>query len=131
MNVYSWADGLREIFYKNIPCHRNGEIPAVETLILLILKVTPGKAPLYELDQSVQAIDLRCPGIREFEGVRFNDYRFGRGLEKLYFPRAQMTFFVEWIFRSKHSTMFVATGPDLLMIAIPGTRKGEPLGSPS
>jgi transposase len=75
---------LREILYKYIPRHGNEDIPAVETLMLLIFNLTRGKAPLYELNQWVQSIDLRCLGLEEFQSVNFNDDRFGRGLEKAY-----------------------------------------------
>jgi transposase len=76
--------GLREILYKYIAYHGNEDIPAVETLMLLIFNLTLGKAPLYELDQWVQSIDFRCLGIEELEKVQFNDDRFGRALDKLY-----------------------------------------------
>lgn len=76
--------GLREILYKYIPRHGNEDIPSVETLILLIFNLTLGKAPLYELEQWVQSIDLRCLGIQRFNKVNFNDDRFARALDKLY-----------------------------------------------
>lgn len=84
--IHSIAEqmGLREILYKYIPCHGNENIPAVETLMLLIFNLTLGKAPLYELDQWAQSIDFRCLGITKFETVKFNDDRFGRALDKLY-----------------------------------------------
>jgi transposase len=84
--IHSIAEqmGLREILYKYIPCHGNEHIPAVEALMLLIFNLALGKAPLYELDKWVQSIDLSCLDIKEFEGVQFNDDRFGRCLEKLY-----------------------------------------------
>ncbi len=76
--------GLREILYKYIPRHGNEDIPSVETLMLLIFNLTLGKAPLYELEQWVQSIDLRCLGIQRFKNVNFNDDRFARALDKLY-----------------------------------------------
>lgn len=76
--------GLREILYNHICCHGNEDVPAVETLILLIFNLTLGKAPLYELDQWVRSIDFRCLGIEEFRKVKFTDDRFGRALDKLY-----------------------------------------------
>ena len=83
--------GLREIMYKYIPRHGNEDIPAVETLMLLIFNLTIGKAPLYGLEQWVQSIDFRCLGIQRFNKVNFNDDRFARSLDKLYMAdRASM-----------------------------------------
>ena len=83
--------GLREILYKYIPRHGNEDIPAVETLMLLIFNLTLGKAPLYGLEQWVQSIDFRCLGIQRFNKVNFNDDRFARSLDKLYMAdRASM-----------------------------------------
>ena len=40
---------LKEILYKYIPAHGNEDIPAVETLMLLIYNLILGKDPLYGL----------------------------------------------------------------------------------
>jgi transposase len=75
---------LREILYEYIGTHGNEEIPAVESLMLLIFNLTRGKAPLYELEQWVSSLDGRCLGYEEFPLGKFNDDRFGRALDKLY-----------------------------------------------
>ena len=40
---------LKDILYKYIPVHGNEDIPAVETLMLLVYNLILGKDPLYEL----------------------------------------------------------------------------------
>ncbi len=76
--------GLRQILYDTIGSHGNEEFPAVETLILLIINLTQGKQPLYELEQWVQSLDSRCLGYKTLAQGTFNDDRFGRALDKLY-----------------------------------------------
>jgi len=76
--------GLRDILYQYIPSHGNEDAPAVESLMLLIFNLTLGKAPLYQLEQWVQSIDLRCLGMEQYRGVKFTDDRFGRALDKNY-----------------------------------------------
>jgi transposase len=75
---------LKEILYKYIPAHGNEDIPAVETLMLLIYNLILGKYPLYELQEWVESIDFSCISNEAYENVKFNDDRFGRVLEKLY-----------------------------------------------
>jgi transposase len=75
---------LKEILYKYIPAHGNEDIPAVETLMLLVYNLILGKDPLYELQEWVESIDFRCIGIGNYVKVEFNDDRFGRMLNKLY-----------------------------------------------
>jgi len=75
---------LKEILYKYIPAHGNEEVPAVETLILLVYNLILGKYPLYELQEWVESIDFRCINNEAYEHVKFNDDRFGRVLNKLY-----------------------------------------------
>lgn len=75
---------LREIMYRHIDSHGNETIPAVESLILLIFNLTLGKEPLYELEDWVASLDGRCLGYEDLKNVRFNDDRFGRGLDKLF-----------------------------------------------
>ena len=75
---------LKDILYKYIPAHGNEEIPAVETLMLLVYNLILGKDPLYELQEWVESIDFRCINNEDYENVKFNDDRFGRVLNKLY-----------------------------------------------
>jgi len=75
---------LKEILYKYIPAHGNEDIPAVETLMLLVYNLILGKDPLYELQEWVESIDFRCIYNEDYENVKFNDDRFGRVLNKLY-----------------------------------------------
>ena len=75
---------LKEILYKYIPAHGNEDIPAVETLMLLVYNLILGKDPLYELQEWVESVDFRCIGIGNYVKVEFNDDRFGRMLNKLY-----------------------------------------------
>jgi len=75
---------LKEILYKYIPAHGNEDIPAVETLVLLVYNLILGKDPLYELQEWVESIDFRCINNEGYENVEFNDDRFGRVLNKLY-----------------------------------------------
>jgi transposase len=75
---------LKEILYKYIPAHGNEDIPAVETLMLLVYNLILGKDPLYELQEWAESIDFRCINNEDYENVQFNDDRFGRVLNKLY-----------------------------------------------
>ena len=75
---------LKEILYKYIPAHGNEDIPAVETLMLLVYNLILGKDPLYELSEWVESIDFRCINNEDYEHVKFNDDRFGRVLNKLF-----------------------------------------------
>ena len=75
---------LKEILYKYIPAHGNEDIPAVETLMLLVYNLILGKDPLYELQEWVESIDFRCINNAAYENVKFNDDRFGRVLNKLF-----------------------------------------------
>jgi transposase len=75
---------LKEILYKYLPAHGNEDIPAVETLMLLVFNLIVGKYPLYRLQEWVESIDLRCINNEAYENVEFNDDRFGRMLNKLY-----------------------------------------------
>lgn len=75
---------LRQMLYEAIGEHGNEAFPAVETLILLIINLTLGKQPLYELEEWVQSLDPRCLGYWRLYKGRFNDDRFGRALDKLY-----------------------------------------------
>jgi transposase len=75
---------LKEILYKYIPAHGNEDIPAVETLMLLIYNLILGKYPLYELQEWVESIDFSCINNEAYEKVKFNDDRFARVLDKLF-----------------------------------------------
>jgi len=75
---------LKDILYKYMPAHGNEDIPAVETLMLLVYNLILGKYPLYELPEWVESIDFRCINNGDYENVKFNDDRFGRVLDKLY-----------------------------------------------
>jgi transposase len=75
---------LKDILYKYIPAHGNEEIPAVETLMLLVYNLILGKDPLYQLQEWVQSLDFRCINNEDYENVKFTDDRFGRVLNKLY-----------------------------------------------
>ncbi len=75
---------LKEILYKYIPAHGNEDIPAVETLMLLVYNLIVGKDPLYELQEWVESIDFRCVNNEDYQNVKFTDDRFGRVLNKLY-----------------------------------------------
>jgi transposase len=92
---------IKEILFKYIPAHGNEDIPAVETLMLLVYNLILGKDPLYELQEWVESIDFRCINNEDYENVEFNDDRFGRVLNKLFLvDRASLmtelvVFFVE------------------------------------
>ena len=75
---------LKEILYKYLPAHGNEDIPAAETLMLLVYNLILGKDPLYELQEWVESIDFRCINNEDYENVKFTDDRFGRVLNKLY-----------------------------------------------
>jgi transposase len=75
---------IKEILYKYIPAHGKEDIPAVESLMLLVYNLIVGKDPLYELQEWVESIDFRCIDIGNYVNVEFNDDRFGRSLNKLY-----------------------------------------------
>ena len=55
---------LRQSLHDAIGVHGNEMFPAVDTLILLIINLTGGKQPLYELEQWVQSLDPRCLGYK-------------------------------------------------------------------
>ncbi len=75
---------LKDILYKYLPAHGNEDIPAVETLMLLVYNLIQGKYPLYQLPEWVESIEFRCINNEEHENVKFNDDRFGRVLDKLF-----------------------------------------------
>ena len=75
---------LRQMLLDTIGVHGNEKFYAVDTLILLIVNLTLGKQPLYELEQWVQSLDPKCLGHKKLPKGTINDDRFGRALDKLY-----------------------------------------------
>src|SRR5210317_676201 len=73
---------LRQMLYDTIGVHGNETFHAVDTLILLVINLTLGKQPLYELEQWVQSLDPRCLGYETLSKGTLNDDRFGRALDK-------------------------------------------------
>jgi len=85
IQVVAQRMNLRKILYRHIGTHGNEVVPAVESLMLLIFNLTLGKDPLYELEDWVSTLDARCLGYKKLKRGIFNDDRFGRALDKLYF----------------------------------------------
>ena len=75
---------MRQILADHIPASERGLIPAVDTLLLLVINIAVARDPLYELQQWVESLDLRCLGYEERPDATFSDDRFGRALDKLY-----------------------------------------------
>ncbi|MCX6339190.1 MAG: IS1634 family transposase [Candidatus Aureabacteria bacterium] len=75
---------LRQILGDTIPASERGSIPAVDAVLLLVMNMAVAKDPLYELQQWVESVDLRCLGYARLPGVKFSDDRFTRALDKLY-----------------------------------------------
>jgi transposase len=75
---------MREILSEYIPTTKREAIPAVDTLLLLAINIAVARDPLYELQQWVDSLDLRCLGYEKRPDAKFNDDRFGRALDKLY-----------------------------------------------
>lgn len=75
--------GLSDILERFIPQGRREEISPKDILTLLIVNLTIGKKPLYELDEWVNSLDLRCLGFNK-DDWNLTDDRFGRVLDRLY-----------------------------------------------
>ena len=75
--------GLGDILDRFIPQGRREGISPKDILTLLIVNLTIGKKPLYELEGWVNSLDLRCLGFNE-EDWNLSDDRFGRVLDRLY-----------------------------------------------
>jgi transposase len=75
--------GLRDILSRYIKKHGNERVDPVSTLLLLIYNLALGKAPLYELQNWTDSLDLRRIGISASSNV-WTDDRFGKALDKLY-----------------------------------------------
>lgn len=75
---------LKEILSKYIPPHGNEDIPALNSLLLILYNLTLGRQPLYELEQWAEGINPLSIGYHYIRHGRLNDDRFGRALDKLY-----------------------------------------------
>jgi transposase len=76
---------LRSIFNEFLPRKKNEEIAPSNVLILLVYNLAIGKIPLYELEDWVGSLDLRCIGFKdEIKDLRFTDDRFGKVLDRLF-----------------------------------------------
>lgn len=75
--------GLSDILDKFIPQRSREMISPKNILILLIVNLTIGKKPLYELEEWVNSLDLRCLGFKEND-LNLSDDRFGRVLDRLF-----------------------------------------------
>lgn len=75
---------LSQIISKYIPKHGNESIPSTHSLLLMLYNMTLGRQPLYELEQWIKKLNSTSIGWKEIEHGKFNDDRFGRALDKLY-----------------------------------------------
>jgi transposase len=76
---------LRTILSEYLGVYGNESLPVVDTLMILLCNLTVGRQPLYELQQWVRSIDLRCFRLTNETAELFNDDRFARALDKVYF----------------------------------------------
>jgi len=76
---------LYSILSDYLPPNGNEKVSAVASLILLICNITLGRQPLYELQNWVKRIDLGYLNCKINDCSLFNDDRFGRALDKLYY----------------------------------------------
>lgn len=85
--------GFRKILAHYIKPHGNELISAVDTLLMLVMNITCGRQPLYELPEWISRLDdglVGHPGDRSDHP--YTDDRFGRALDKLFMAdRASMT----------------------------------------
>jgi len=77
--------GIKDILSHYIPLHSNEKVSSLDSLMFLVYNITCGRQPLYELEQWVTKLDPRMFGYTSFEKDVFNDDRFGRALDKLYY----------------------------------------------
>jgi transposase len=75
---------LKDILCAHVANHANEIIPAIDSLLILVYNLAIGKIPLYKLSKWIDSIDLRYLGYENSQSLQFNDYRFGRVLDKLY-----------------------------------------------
>ena len=74
-----------ELLGTYVPGHGNEKIPSAQSLLLLVLNITSGRLPLYELSQWTTDLDGRLIGREsELSPALFNDDRYARALDKLY-----------------------------------------------
>ena len=74
-----------ELLGTYVPAHGNEKIPSAQSLLLLVLNITSGRLPLYELSQWTTDLDGRLIGREsELSPALFNDDRYARALDKLY-----------------------------------------------
>jgi transposase len=77
--------GIKNILSHYIPYHGNEKVSPLDSLMFLIYNITCGRQPLYELEEWVTKLDPRIFGYTLFEKGVFNDDRFARALDKLYY----------------------------------------------
>jgi transposase len=75
---------LREILNEFVPPRKNEEMLPSDALILLIYNLAVEKSPLYELQEWVNSLELRCFGYEKYREMKFTDDRFGKYLDRLY-----------------------------------------------
>jgi transposase len=75
---------LREIFNEFVPHKSKEEMLPSDALILMIYNLAIEKSPLYELQEWVNSLDLRCIGYEKYRELKFTDDRFGKYLDRLY-----------------------------------------------
>lgn len=76
---------LKQILETYIPSHGNESVSAVDTLLLAIYNLTLGKFPLYKLGDWTKSLDFQCFNFDQTTQKLFNDDRFGRAYDKLYY----------------------------------------------
>jgi transposase len=76
--------GLTDLLEDGVPGGGRQEVSPASVLTLLAANLTLAKDPLYELEQWVEAQDLRVLGYPRRPNVRFTDDRFARALDALY-----------------------------------------------
>ncbi len=77
--------GIKEILSRYLLSHSNEKIPASESLMLLVYNIACGRQPLYELEEWGTKMHPGMFGFTSFEKGMFNDDRFARALDKLYY----------------------------------------------
>src|ERR1700722_1491947 len=75
---------LREILNDFVPRKSKEEMLPSDALILMIYNLAIEKSPLYELQEWVNSLDLRCIGYEKYHKLKFTDDRFGKYLDRLY-----------------------------------------------
>jgi len=75
---------LRPILADFFPKKEKEGIASADLLMFLIYNLTIGKTPLYELEEWVESLDLRCLRYENYQGLKFSDDRFGKALDLLF-----------------------------------------------